>query len=171
MSYTALYRNFRPLKFSDMVGQEHITRTLRNYVTSSSSANDGAYKHLAQIGISTGKADGSSLSDDISSLKFDEAAFLKALEEDPASVEALLAGETGVLSMMENTVEMSLKGAVGFFDVKEKTLNSDISKMQDKITKQNKKVETYRTQLENKFANMELMIAQMQQNYSNFLVG
>ena len=43
--------------------------------------------------------------------------------------------------------------------------------MQDKITKQNKKVETYRAQLEDKFANMELMIAQMQQNYSNFLSG
>ena len=34
MSYTALYRNFRPLKFSDMVGQEHITRTLKNQVMS-----------------------------------------------------------------------------------------------------------------------------------------
>ncbi len=34
MSYTALYRNFRPLKFSDMVGQEHITRTLRNQLIS-----------------------------------------------------------------------------------------------------------------------------------------
>ena len=148
-----------------------ITRTLRNYVTTSNSTNDGAFKHLAQIGISTGKADGSSLSDDISSLKFDESAFLKALQEDPASVEAILAGENGVLSMMENTVEMSLKASVGFFDVKEKTINSDITKMQDKITKQNKKVETYRTQLENKFSNMELMIAQMQQNYGNFLAG
>lgn len=34
MSYTALYRNFRPTKFSDMVGQEHITKTLRNQVMS-----------------------------------------------------------------------------------------------------------------------------------------
>ena len=34
MSYTALYRNFRPLKFSDMVGQEHITKTLKNQVMS-----------------------------------------------------------------------------------------------------------------------------------------
>ncbi len=148
-----------------------ITRTLRNYVTSSNSSNEGEFKHLAQIGISTGKADGSSLSDDISSLKFDESAFLKALEEDPASIEAILAGENGVLSMMENTVEMSLKATSGFFDVKEKSINSDITKMQDKITKQNKKVETYRAQLEDKFANMELMIAQMQQNYSNFLSG
>ena len=34
MSYTALYRKFRPLKFEDMVGQEHITKTLRNQITS-----------------------------------------------------------------------------------------------------------------------------------------
>ena len=34
MSYTALYRKFRPLKFDDMVGQEHITRTLRNQIVS-----------------------------------------------------------------------------------------------------------------------------------------
>lgn len=34
MSYTALYRNFRPLKFSDMVGQDHITKTLKNQVMS-----------------------------------------------------------------------------------------------------------------------------------------
>ena len=34
MAYTALYRKFRPLKFSDMVGQEAITKTLRNQITS-----------------------------------------------------------------------------------------------------------------------------------------
>ncbi len=32
MSYTALYRKFRPTKFSDIVGQEHITRTLKNQI-------------------------------------------------------------------------------------------------------------------------------------------
>lgn len=34
MAYTALYRKFRPLKFEDMVGEEHITRTLRNQIIS-----------------------------------------------------------------------------------------------------------------------------------------
>ena len=34
MSYTALYRKFRPLKFEEMVGQEHITRTLKNQLIS-----------------------------------------------------------------------------------------------------------------------------------------
>lgn len=32
MAYTALYRKFRPLKFSDMVGQEAITKTLKNQI-------------------------------------------------------------------------------------------------------------------------------------------
>ena len=32
MIYTALYRKFRPLKFEDIVGQEHITKTLKNQV-------------------------------------------------------------------------------------------------------------------------------------------
>ena len=41
--------------------------------------------------------------------------------------------------------------------------------MEEKITKQNKRIDTYKAQLEKKFSNMELMIAQMQQNYSSFL--
>lgn len=32
MAYTALYRKFRPLKFEDMVGEDHITRTLKNQI-------------------------------------------------------------------------------------------------------------------------------------------
>ena len=34
MGYTALYRKFRPLTFSEMVGQEHITKTLKNQIMS-----------------------------------------------------------------------------------------------------------------------------------------
>ena len=32
MAYTALYRKFRPTTFSEMVGQEHITKTLKNQI-------------------------------------------------------------------------------------------------------------------------------------------
>ncbi len=34
LNYTALYRRFRPTSFSEMVGQEHITRTLKNQIMS-----------------------------------------------------------------------------------------------------------------------------------------
>ena len=158
---------------ADLHGETSLTslrNTLRSYATGSNSTNGGAYRLLAQIGISTGDADSSDLSTS-NKLEFDEGAFKKALEEDPESVQAILAGENGVLNMMENTVEMSLKTSVGFFDVKQNTLDTDISRMEDKITKQQNKVETYRAQLERKFSNMELIISQMQQNYSSFLSG
>ena len=32
MEYTALYRRFRPMKFSEILGQEHITKTLKNQI-------------------------------------------------------------------------------------------------------------------------------------------
>jgi DNA polymerase-3 subunit gamma/tau len=32
MEYQALYRKFRPNTFSEMVGQEHITKTLKNQI-------------------------------------------------------------------------------------------------------------------------------------------
>ena len=30
LEYTALYRKFRPLRFDEIVGQEHIVKTLKN---------------------------------------------------------------------------------------------------------------------------------------------
>lgn len=35
MEYTALYRKYRPLTFSEMVGQDHITKTIKNQIISS----------------------------------------------------------------------------------------------------------------------------------------
>ena len=51
MSYTALYRKFRPLKFSDMVGQDAITRTLKNQLI----ANRVGHAYLFNGGRGTGK--------------------------------------------------------------------------------------------------------------------
>ena len=34
MGYTALYRKFRPVKFEELVGQEHITKTIKNQIIS-----------------------------------------------------------------------------------------------------------------------------------------
>ena len=51
MGYTALYRKFRPLTFSEMVGQEHITRTLKNQIM----ANRVGHAYLLNGGRGTGK--------------------------------------------------------------------------------------------------------------------
>jgi len=51
MGYTALYRKFRPQTFSEMVGQEHITRTLRNQIM----AGRVGHAYLFNGGRGTGK--------------------------------------------------------------------------------------------------------------------
>ena len=51
MGYTALYRKFRPQTFSEMVGQEHITRTLKNQIMS----NRVGHAYLFNGGRGTGK--------------------------------------------------------------------------------------------------------------------
>ncbi len=51
MSYTALYRKFRPLKFSEIVGQEHITKTLKNQII----AGRVGHAYLFNGGRGTGK--------------------------------------------------------------------------------------------------------------------
>ncbi len=157
---------------ADLNGETSLTslkNTLRNYTTSSNTSNGGIYKLLSDIGITTAAADGNNLSTDTSELSLDEEKFLKALEENPESVKSILAGDNGVLTMMENAVEQSLKATVGFFDVKTSTLDSDISNMEKKISKQQTRVDNYQAQLEDKFYKMELAISQMQQNYSSFL--
>ena len=51
MNYTALYRKFRPTSFSEMVGQEHITRTLKNQIM----AGRVGHAYLFNGGRGTGK--------------------------------------------------------------------------------------------------------------------
>jgi len=157
---------------ADLHGETSLTslsRTLRNYANSANSANGGVYKLLSDIGISTASADSKNLDTNTYELKLDEEKLLKALEENPESVKSILTGDGGVLSMMEDAVEQSLKAVTGFFDIKTSTLDSNIKKVNEKITKKNTSIETYKKQLENKFSNMELMISKMQQNYSSFL--
>ena len=51
MAYTALYRKFRPQTFGEMVGQEHITKTLKNQIM----AGRVGHAYLFNGGRGTGK--------------------------------------------------------------------------------------------------------------------
>ena len=51
MGYTALYRKFRPINFSEIVGQEHITKTIKNQLIS----NRVGHAYLFNGGRGTGK--------------------------------------------------------------------------------------------------------------------
>ena len=39
MAYVALYRKYRPRRFADMVGQEHITRVLKRQIETGQTAH------------------------------------------------------------------------------------------------------------------------------------
>ena len=159
---------------ADLHGETSLTslkNTLRNYANGANQTNGGVYKLLSELGISTASADANNLSGDTNALTFDEDKFMEALEANPDSVKSILAGENGIFHMMENTVETSLKAVSGFFDVKTSTLDSNIKKMNEKITKQNENITAYKAQLEKKFSAMENLIAKMQQNYQSFLTS
>lgn len=51
LSYIALYRKFRPIKFSDVVGQEHITKTIKNQIVN----NRVGHAYLFSGGRGSGK--------------------------------------------------------------------------------------------------------------------
>ena len=54
MAYIALYRKFRPQRFEDVVGQEHITQTIRNQIKSGRIAH--AYLFSGGRGSEIGRA-------------------------------------------------------------------------------------------------------------------
>ncbi|MBR1776598.1 flagellar filament capping protein FliD [bacterium] len=145
-----------------------LKNTIRRYANGSNDMNGGAFKLLADIGISTGSADGTNVStSNLDNLTLDEDKLLQALEEDPDSVRALLTGENSIFGMMEDAVKQTLESTTGYFDIKTKTIESNITRMNDKIKKQNENISAYKTRLEAKFKKMEEMIAAMQQNYSS----
>jgi len=159
---------------AELHGESSLTslkNTVRNYANGTNNTNGGIYKLLSEIGISTASADAGNLNSDTNSLSLNENTLLSALAENPESVKAILTGENGVLSMIEDTIEQSLKASSGFFDIKTSTLDSNIKKTEEKITRKNSSIATYKAQLEKKFQAMENMIATMQQNYQSFSGG
>ncbi len=57
MGYTALYRKFRPTKFNEIVGQEHITQTIKNQII----ADRVGHAYLFNGGRGTGKTSAAKL--------------------------------------------------------------------------------------------------------------
>jgi len=124
-------------------------------------------------GISVQDASASNVSTSSSTiygLKFDKTAFMNKFTENQEAMKELLVGldgKSGIFSQLENTIWNSLTS--GYFTTTERTYNKNITNLNEKITKANKAVERYRTRIEAKFKSMDMLIAQMQQQYSSFL--
>ena len=131
------------------------------------------FKNLDAVGISSDKATaGNVATSTVNVLSFDKKKFLDAFDSDIDALKDLLVGTDaakGVFTRIEDVVENAVGGAGGYFATAEKSFNTKISRIDAKISKAQKAVEVYRARLEAKFASMDLLIANIQNQYSSFL--
>lgn len=151
-----------------------IRNQLRNMMTSSD-AGTTIFRNLDSIGIAFSTASSGNIAttnDAIVNLKFDKDKFIKAYEADQNAVKDLLIGSNnnkGIFTKVEDLVESSLQSVNGYFATTDSSYTKEAQKIETKIVKATKDIEKYRARLEAKFSAMDLLIAQMQQQYSSFL--
>ena len=150
-----------------------IRNQLRNMMTSSD-AGTTIFRNLDAIGISFSAASVGNIAttnNAIVNLNFDKDKFIKAYEADQKAVKDLLIGSsnnTGIFTKVEDLVESSLQSVSGYFATSDNTYTKKTREIERKIVNATKDIEKYRARLEAKFSAMDMLIAQMQQQYSSF---
>jgi flagellar capping protein FliD len=151
-----------------------IRNQLKNYMTSSIQSA-GVFKNLESIGISVSSASAGNISTstkDVIDLQFDSEKFINAFEEDSTSLKNLLVGtddNLGIFTKVENLIESSLKSVNGYFDLATNSLQTKADNLTNRITRATQSVEAYRARLEKKFNTMDMLISNIQNQYSSFL--
>ena len=176
-AYNELIENIdKEIAVGGHLQKETTLKLIRNQIRTlmtSSLAGSSVFKNLDAIGISADKASAANLSvSTVNKLKFDKDKFFKAFETDLDALKELLVGtdaKKGVFLQIENIVESALSGASGYFDAADRSYQKQIQRLNTKIKKQTAAVEKYKQRLETKFAAMDILIANMQNQYSSFL--
>ena len=161
-----------------LYGETTLTSLRNNLRRNATSAVDSAdLKVLANIGITTGAASNSVDTSGVNKLQIDEEKFKKALNDNPDAVKQLLLGDNkgnadsgGVLNKLEKITEDSLASSSGYFDMKSKSYNSQISAIESSVKSAQLKVDSYKTRLQKQFNNMEQIIAAVQKSYSQLSI-
>lgn len=139
----------------------------------SSDAGALVFRNLNQIGITTDKASAGSIStSNITKLTFDKDKFFDALKADEDAVKALIVGSadnSGIFIKVEDLLEDALRSVSGYFDSTANSLQNKAKRIDKKIAAENTAIEKYKARLENKFNSMDMLIGQMQNQYSSFL--
>ena len=155
---------------------ESTLKLIRNQIRSlmtSSISNSGQFRNLASVGIKLSAASSGNIrTDNINTLSFDKDKFTEAFGADLSSLKSLLVGTQdakGILTQVEDILEQTLGGVTGYFASAEKSYNTKISRLDDKIEKANKAADRYKMRLEAKFKSMDMLISKYQNNYSSFL--
>lgn len=132
---------------------------------------------LSELGISTGAL--GSTPGTTSELKFDSGKFKIALENTPTRVAQLLgasettSGTTGVMAQFKSYLD-GLSNATGVFSQKEKVVNGQIERIDDRIERLTNRLATRQKMLEQQFAGMEKVLSRLQTQQSalnNLIAG
>lgn len=162
----------RGAKLADQSALKLIRNQIRSLMTSSLSGTS-IFRNLDAIGISLDTASAGNISTStINVLSFNKDKFLSAFDADLDALKHLLIGNdssAGIFVQVENLVEQALQGATGYFETANKSFDNQIKRLNQKIDRANKAVDNYRARLESKFSAMDLLIANMQNQYSSFL--
>ena len=129
------------------------------------------YRNLDAIGIGVSKASVGNISTEnsqIVALSFDKERFTNAFKSNPNEVYSLLVNNTtnkGVLLQVEDI----LSTFDTYYTSQSKAYRNQIQTLTEKVKKETQSLQRYKEQLEAKFSSMDMLIAQMQQQYSSFL--
>lgn len=176
-AYNELIKNVdKEIAMGGTLSDQSTLKFIRNQIRSlmtSSIAGSNVFRNLDAVGISLDAANAGDISTtNINVLSFDKEKFIKAFDSDSEALKALLVGtdsQKGIFMQVESMLESALTSASGYFSSAEKSYTTKISQIDNKITKAQKSVERYRARLESKFSAMDMLIANMQNQYSSFL--
>ena len=151
---------------------------IRSLMTGAQSGTS-VFRNLDAIGIKVANATTNNVSTstaDITKLTFDKDKFASALKASSYDVKTLLAGDSndeskGVLYKIEDLLIKSIDYSTGYFNTAKNSYSKQIANLNTKIKKATASVEKYKAMLENKFKTMDMLIAQMNQQYSTFLTN
>ncbi|MGE3725090.1 MAG: flagellar filament capping protein FliD [Candidatus Sericytochromatia bacterium] len=124
---------------------------------------------LSELGVSTGAL--GSTPGTTSELQFDSGKFKAALENTPSRVAQILgasetsAGTTGVMAKFKSYLD-GLSNATGVFSQKEKVVNGQIERIDDRIERLTNRLATRQKMLEQQFAGMEKVLSRLQTQQS-----
>ena len=151
---------------------------IRSIMTGSGSAT-ASFRNLDAIGIKVSNASANNVStstSDITTLTFDKEKFYSALKTSSYDMKKLLVGEDGddnkgIFHQIEDIIIKNTDYSTGYFNTAKASYANQISRLNTKIKKANASVEKYKAMLENKFKTMDMLIAQINQQYSTFLTN
>jgi len=177
-SYNELIKNVdEQLKKGSPLDDQSTLKMIRNQIRTlmtSSFSGGGIFKNLDSIGISLDAANAQDISTaNIDMLSFNKDKFLKAFEADRDALKQILVGtesNMGIFQKVETVVEQAVSSVTGYFSSAENSYNKQIANLNTKIERAQTTVERYRARLESKFQAMDLLISNIQNQYSSFLM-